>query len=161
MAFGIYAIEFPDNKIYIGSTIQSFAKRKRAHFVHLIARNHNNYKMNALVTELGHDVAEFKIIEQIRKKDMDLIIQREKFWIEFYAKTHVILNVAEPGGLGGQEVIERMKKKVRSKEIRKKMSDKAKARIAKEKSVPVKQKTVKGQKYNVKTNPKKGVKSDV
>lgn len=159
MAFGIYSIVFPDNHIYIGSTIQSFARRKRAHWRHLFElKNHNNYKMLQLTQKYSMDLIEFRIVEQIRVRNMDLIIEREKYWIEHFSKTHILLNVAVPGGLGGQEVIDRMKEKLRTKEVRKKMSDKAKARVKKERQIPVKTKLKSPPKHNVKTNPKPGVK---
>lgn len=120
MSFGIYAISFPDNNIYIGSTIQSFRKRWTAHHKAIYAGNHSNFRINQCVKKYGADAAVFTIVEECR--DQSVVIEREKYWIEYYGPTHVVLNVAVPGEFEGSGVKSQRLKAMKSKEVRAKIS---------------------------------------
>ena len=125
MSFGIYAITFPEGNVYIGSTIQSFRKRWTAHRKAIYAGNHSNFRINQCVKKYGADAANFEIVEEC--KDQTVVIEREKYWIEYYSPTHVVLNVAVPGEFEGTAVKKQRQQAMKSKEVRAKISKTMKA----------------------------------
>lgn len=81
----IYKIVNKTNgKIYIGQTIQNFSKRVRSHKSHLKCGVHHNSLLQRAYDKYGIGIFEFQVIE---KCDVDLLDEREKYWIEYYKTT--------------------------------------------------------------------------
>ena len=123
MAFGIYGIVFPEKNIYIGSTIQSFTRRWRAHKKAIPSAVHSNYRVNECVRKYGCEDVQYIVIETTIIRDKKKVLDMEVKWVKkFKDEGWTILNVSTYGNLGGREVVDRMKKKLKSKEVRKKIS---------------------------------------
>lgn len=79
---GVYIItNIINNKVYIGSTTQSFRRRYTQHFYQLQTKNHcNEYLQNSWM-KYGNSSFIFDILELCNKKDCLL---REQYWLDFY-----------------------------------------------------------------------------
>ena len=67
---GVYKIvNLINNKIYIGSTSQSFEKRFKQHYAELQKSNHKNGHLQAAWNKYGEEAFEFCIIEVCLQKD--------------------------------------------------------------------------------------------
>lgn len=79
---GIYKITNLKNfKVYVGSTITGFIHRYKSHYEKLRTNNHKGYPvLQNSVNKHGIENFEFEILEICSK---DIILEREKYWIEF------------------------------------------------------------------------------
>lgn len=85
--FGVYVIcNTVNGKVYIGSTIRSFASRWNEHQSRLTARKHVNKHLQSAWVKYGPSVFTFTAIEVV--KDKALIIAREQYWIDWYLENH-------------------------------------------------------------------------
>ena len=80
---GIYSItNINDNKIYIGSTFKSFIGRFKQHCNKLNQNKHPSLYLQNAWNKYGENSFIFRIVEVINEKD--LLLDREKFYIEKY-----------------------------------------------------------------------------
>lgn len=76
---GIYCITNSiNNKVYIGSTI-CFFTRKRQHFIELKGGYHNNPKLQNFVNKYGIDTLSFYILETCT---IDTLLEREQWYLD-------------------------------------------------------------------------------
>jgi group I intron endonuclease len=79
---GVYKItNIINNKIYIGSTNQTFLKRLTQHYFELRKNNHKNDHLQYSWNKYGEDNFIFEIIEVTDKKET---LEREQFWMDYY-----------------------------------------------------------------------------
>ena len=80
---GIYSItNINNNKIYIGSTFKSFIGRFKQHYNKLNQNKHHSLYLQNAWNKYGENNFIFRIVEIINEKD--LLLDREKFYIEKY-----------------------------------------------------------------------------
>lgn len=80
---GIYKIScLKNNKIYIGSTIQTIRRRLRRHINNLNKNKHHNQHLQNAWNLYGGESFEFEVVEII--ENIDLIRDRETYWISFF-----------------------------------------------------------------------------
>lgn len=80
---GIYKItNLKTNDFYIGSTTQSFLKRKRKHFDDLKNQRHKNHKLQNSFNNLGKEFLHFEILEECLKHQC---IEREQHYINVFS----------------------------------------------------------------------------
>ena len=77
---GIYKIDFPNGKSYIGQS-NDIIRRIREHNC-----SNNNYPISRAIKKYGKIVT-FDLLEQIQPDQKDLMNEREKFYIEYYHTT--------------------------------------------------------------------------
>lgn len=101
--YGIYAIIFSDDNIYIGSTIDSFERRWQDHRKDLRQGCHSNYMVQDLYDRYNHQ-CEFKILEafdlyakETKEYRKERVIDREQEIVDSYSRTHTVLNLITPG----------------------------------------------------------------
>jgi len=132
----IYALICPiDKKIrYIGQTTQALKKRLNKHLYHINEKN--NHKNNWLKKLKKESLLQDIEIELLEECSIDMLDQREVFWIEHFKNLGLILtNITTGGKVGsrGYKHTEESKKKIskagkklkgikRSEETRKKIS---------------------------------------
>lgn len=110
MKSGIYGIKNKvNNKIYIGQTYD-FQYRWGRHKAVLRTNTHSNRKLQFAWNKYGENNFEFVIIEEC---DLDIINEREIYWIEFYDSLNSGYNLCEGGdGIRGykhtEEEIQKM-----------------------------------------------------
>ncbi len=107
--YGVYGIFFPDNWVYIGSTITDIAIRFRVHKHALNAGNHDNDKMQELWDE--HHTAEFTILEDMTGKTPDEVREMEQYYIEQMQVAYKLCNEA-PAILDGYALPDSIKEKI-------------------------------------------------
>ena len=114
---GIYKIYFTNckNKIYVGSTLCSFVKRKREHLWGLKKNKHANKQLQQDFLKFGNTLFQFEIIENFLVKDLNYCVKRENYWYEELGKNYIMYNYFPPES---PPMFERH----HSKETRKKMS---------------------------------------
>jgi group I intron endonuclease len=88
---GIYKFVFPNNNIYIGSTVD-IPKRLRTHFAKLRKNTHENDRMNKVYRKYGMPAIE--ILEIVEEKDL---ICREQYYIDTYGFNNLI-NISNIAG---------------------------------------------------------------
>jgi len=77
---GIYKItNLETNEFYIGSTTQSFIKRKTKHFNDLKNNVHTNPKLQSCYNNFGKDFLKFDILEECSQQEC---LEREQFYID-------------------------------------------------------------------------------
>ncbi len=76
---GIYRIDGPNGKFYIGSA-KRFSTRWSGHLSRLRKGVHANQKLQSAWNKYGEAAFTFKVIEEIT--DLDCLIEREQFWID-------------------------------------------------------------------------------
>jgi group I intron endonuclease len=120
---GIYKITSPNNKIYIGKSID--LNERKASYKYEGRRQHQ-HKLNNSINKYGWENHLFEIIEICEEKEIN---NREIYWIEFYNSVEKGLNLVY-GGQGGrlsEEVKEKKSKsmtgKKASQETKQKMSE--------------------------------------
>lgn len=80
---GIYQIRnLVNNKLYIGSTVSGFSKRKTYHLMLLRKNQHHSQILQKSFNKHGENNFIFEIIEICQNKDNILI--REQYWMDFY-----------------------------------------------------------------------------
>lgn len=79
---GIYKITFPNNKIYIGLSNNMY-RRMLEHNTDF----RNNLPIEKAIQKYGK-ITEFEILELIPAENRKLMIEREKYWINFYNSTN-------------------------------------------------------------------------
>lgn len=79
---GIYKITFPNNKIYIGLSNNMY-RRMLEHNTDF----RNNLPIEKAIQKYGK-ITEFEILELIPSENRELMIEREKYWINFYNSTN-------------------------------------------------------------------------
>lgn len=124
MAFGVYGIVFPDNWIYIGSTIANFDTRHRVHLKALRDNKHDNDKMQELWNK--HHKVDFIILEATENKDE--VRELEQYYMEQLPKEGYKLCNETPALVEGNALGDIVKKKISegrrgAKTGRKKISD--------------------------------------
>lgn len=77
---GIYKIDFPNGKSYIGQS-NDIIRRIREHNC-----SNNNYPISRAIKKYGKIIT-FNLLEQIQPDQKDLMNEREKFYIEYYHTT--------------------------------------------------------------------------
>lgn len=108
MAFGVYGILFPDNHIYIGSTIANFDTRHRVHLKALRDNKHDNNKMQELYNKY-HKV-EFIILEETDNKSE--VRELEQYYIEQLPSQGYILCNEAPALIEGNALPDIIKDKI-------------------------------------------------
>jgi len=79
---GIYKItNLKNNLIYIGSTVNLY-RRKNEHLKELRNNKHHNAHIQNSFNKYGEDIFEFTIQDIVF--DLEFLIEREQFWIDFY-----------------------------------------------------------------------------
>lgn len=118
-----------NNKIYIGQTIQDINLRWNSHKSLLRKRTHSNEHLQSAWIKYGEDNFIFEIIETV---NIELLNEREKYWIEFYDSTNKDkgYNLQSGGNLNRTHSLEsrikmskRAKGRVKSEEHRRKLSE--------------------------------------
>ena len=110
MKSGIYGIKNKiNNKIYVGQTYD-FNYRWGKHKIALRSNTHSNKKLQFAWNKYGEDNFEFFVIEEC---GLDIINEREVYWIEFYDSLNSGYNLCEGGnGIRGykhtEEEIQKM-----------------------------------------------------
>lgn len=110
MKSGIYGIKNKvNNKMYVGQTYD-FQYRWGKHKTALRTNTHSNKKLQFAWNKYGENNFEFFIIEEC---DLDVINEREIYWIEFYDSLNSGYNLCEGGdGIRGykhtEEEIQKM-----------------------------------------------------
>jgi group I intron endonuclease len=127
-----------DGHMYIGYSTFSIEKRWKEHLRDCKCVNHKNYNThfyNAL-REYGEDAFEHEILEECHTNDLEVLYEREKYWIAYYNtyenRDHYNLT---PGGDGGPVSEETRKKmseaqKGNKNSLGKKRSDETKRKIS-------------------------------
>jgi hypothetical protein len=83
---GIYAIKnIVDDRVYIGSTSDSFKRRWYNHKYTLGKNTHGNRHLQNSWNKHGEDAFEFSVIEGV--DDGKLLSEREQYWIDYYTAT--------------------------------------------------------------------------
>ena len=92
----IYKIQFKNpNKIYIGSTIQNFNKRRNVHLCRLRKNIHTNKHLQNSFNKYGEKSFNFEIIEKI--DNFKIAIERETYWYyEFQKRGYKLYNCYPP-----------------------------------------------------------------
>lgn len=109
---GVYKITCrPTNKVYIGSTSQSFIKRFWQHEYELLKNKHKNPYLQYSFNKHGKDNFDYEILEICSEN----ILNREQFWMEKYnsADKEIGFNIntlASGGDQFSKEVIQRRTK---------------------------------------------------
>lgn len=94
---GIYKINFPNGKCYIGLS-NNIRKRIWTH-------NHNDFKLGRVVGNAIHkygNISQFEVLEEIDPKNRDYMNERQRYWIKYYKSNDSSFgyNVTQ-GGDGG------------------------------------------------------------
>ena len=90
---GIYKITFPNNKIYIGLSNNMY-RRMLEHNTDF----RNNLPIEKAIQKYGK-ITEFEIIELIDPSNRQLMIEKEKYWINYYNSTdkNIGYNISQGG----------------------------------------------------------------
>jgi group I intron endonuclease len=76
---GVYTItNIINNKVYVGSALVSFSKRRNQHFSNLKLNKHTNLYLQRSYNKYGKDNFVFEILESY---DPDISIDMERYWI--------------------------------------------------------------------------------
>ena len=87
--FGIYKISYK-NKVYIGSTTQSFYIRWIQHMYEMKNFKHSNQKIMNIINKYGIDKLIFEIVEVVDNKNK--VLEREQYWIDLFNSYYEGLN---------------------------------------------------------------------
>jgi group I intron endonuclease len=171
---GIYGIKNTINdKIYIGKTGMNFGDRWDSHRSLLNNNKHDNPYLQHAWNKYGQDKFEFVIIEEC---DIDILEEREKYYIKFYKDLGLSYNIHDGGNEGynlGKHLSEETKRKIgeknkinnlgkkASEETKKKMSDSHKGKKYKRMSEEGKENLSKAQQKYAQEHPKKLTADDV
>jgi hypothetical protein len=97
-------------KLYIGSTIVGFNRRKISHISHLRNNTHHSKKLQNSWNKYGEDNFKFEIIETCNSIN---ILEREQYWINYYDSYSKGYNATPiAGNCKGREVKETTKLKI-------------------------------------------------
>jgi group I intron endonuclease len=107
--YGVYGIFFPENHVYIGSTITNIHVRFRVHRHALQSGNHDNNKMQELWDKYGD--AKFVILEDMSGKSEHEVREKEQYYIEQLQGEYTLCNEA-PALLTGYALPEIIKEKI-------------------------------------------------
>ena len=131
--FGVYALVFPNSKVYIGSSVKSCEIRHRSHLRRLRKGIHRNKHMQRLFNKYGEP--EFRILQICGDpkgmKIKEIIIRiREQAWIKDQGVDAINCGPAYPNAMYGmhhsvgtiKKLSEAWRNRVVSEETRKKMS---------------------------------------
>ena len=95
---GIYGIQNKINGcIYIGKTGMNFGDRWDSHRALLRSNKHYNQYLQRAWNKYGEENFEFIVVEEC---DVDVINEREIYYIKFYRNQNLSYNLAD-GGEGG------------------------------------------------------------
>ena len=114
-SIGIYALIFPNGKVYIGSSVRSCEGRFRGHLRGLHKGCHNNPRMQRLFNKYGEP--EFQILQEcgdpkgMRIKEI-IIRLREDKWIEAQGSDAINCGRAYPCPMFGRHHSEETLKKI-------------------------------------------------
>jgi hypothetical protein len=92
--FGIYSITFPndpDDKLYIGSTWDSFRRRWRDHLNAMVKGKHKNHYLQGLYNR--HGTPTFSILEVCEHKD--LVRVAEKYHMDMNRSSGRLVNLED------------------------------------------------------------------
>lgn len=82
---GIYLIEhIASKKVYVGST-NNLHTRRHGHFSALNRRAHSNEYLQSAYSKYGRKAFRFTVVEECA---LDVLIEREQYWIDFYQSTN-------------------------------------------------------------------------
>src|SRR3990172_1257908 len=109
MAFGVYGIFFPENYVYVGSTIASFDTRHRVHLKALRDNRHDNDLMQQLYNKY-HGAVEFRTLEEC--SDKSEVRELEQYFMEQLPKDGYILCNETPALVEGNPLGDIVKKKI-------------------------------------------------
>ncbi len=112
---GIYKISFGSKNCYIGSTTVTFKDRFSKHYNSLCKITHcNNSLTNSFKKYKGKIT--FEIVEIIKDADLNNILIREQYWIDFYNSYHKGYNEVQfAGHTTGFKMPEKIVEKKRKK----------------------------------------------
>ena len=143
MTIGVYALVFPNDDLYVGSSISSCEGRHRSHLRGLRRGSHRNKHMQKLFNKYGEP--EFHILQGCGNpkgmKIKEIIIRlRENRWIKDQGGNAINYGPAYPCAMFGKHPSEETRKKISkahkgkiiSEDTRKKMSESHKGQIPSE-----------------------------
>jgi len=116
MAFGVYGIFFPENYVYIGSTIADFNTRHRVHLKALKDGRHDNSKMQELYNKYG--APDFRILDDcsednIPSAEVDQKVRElEQYYIERAPQEGWVLCNEAPALIHGNPLPQAVREKI-------------------------------------------------
>lgn len=98
---GIYKIESPSGKCYVGMTTDSFRSRWNSHLRDLRANRHKCRGLQRAFLKYGEDSLDFSVLEVMDADSTDLaVFQRECDWWDELTENGVVLYNGRPTGTG-------------------------------------------------------------
>lgn len=147
MTSGIYRIDGPNGKVYIGSSVD-IKDRWRIHRRDLRSNQHHSPHLQRAYNKYGLDAFKFSIVEII--EDTSKLLHYEQIWLDILFTSldeDEIYNVSRVAGNGtrGTTLSEEHRRKIsesqvgrtHSEETKRKMSDAAKGRPNAYKGIPI------------------------
>lgn len=108
---GVYLLtNLVNNKIYIGSTGDSFKTRWKRHHQKLKSGTHNNVYLQNAYNKYGDDNFEFSILEITDTRDIAL--DREQFYLDFYKSYDKVIGYNIEIKVDKSEISEETKSKI-------------------------------------------------
>lgn len=99
---GVYKIESPSGKCYVGMTADSFAARKTNHLKELRGGRHKCAGLQHAFNKYGEENLLFTVLEMISRDTEDsFFFTREQYWWDTFTSTGVKLYNGRPTGTGG------------------------------------------------------------
>ncbi len=95
MSAGIYRIDGPNRRFYIGST-KDLGRRKSRHWRMLRRGDHSNVHLQRAWNRYGEDAFSFAVLETVA--DTDRLLEREQFWLDLLRATLFGYNIAAVAG---------------------------------------------------------------
>lgn len=93
---GVYCIYCKTtNKKYIGSTVNTFSKRRSQHLYLLNKLKHHSPKLQRAWNKYGNNSFSFYVIEVLQRSEKSLIREREKYWMDLLDTFNKGLNCSE------------------------------------------------------------------
>ncbi len=98
---GIYKIESPSGKCYVGMTTDSFDSRWRNHLKDLRSGRHKCRALQRAFVKYGEMALVFSVLEEVDRSSSDLsILERERYWWDELSKMGILLYNGRPTGTG-------------------------------------------------------------
>lgn len=98
---GIYKIESPSGKCYVGMTTDSFHSRWNAHLRDLRANRHKCRGLQRAFLKYGEQALVFSVLEVMDADSLDLVVfQRECHWWDKLTEAGISLYNGRPTGTG-------------------------------------------------------------